>query len=265
MKARVVSTYSAAADHYDHPANHFWDRFGRGTVARLAIPSGSRVLDLCCGTGASALPAAEAAGPAGRVVGVDLSEELLELARRKASQRGLRNVDFVCADIMAPGIDLGLFDHVICVFGVFFIPDMVAAVRTMWRCVDRGGGLAVTTWGAGVFEPANSLFWDAVRRKRPQLYKSFNPWDRVSEPQTLRQLFRDAELPEPDIMEEKSLHPLHTDDNVRALLFGTGYRAALDQLTTAEQSQILVSVVEGLRSQGAADVRADVIYAIRRK
>jgi hypothetical protein len=55
----------------------FWSRYGERTVARLHLKRGATVLDVACGTGASALPAAAAVGPSGRVVGVDLAENLL--------------------------------------------------------------------------------------------------------------------------------------------------------------------------------------------
>ena len=88
-KARAAATYNAAADLFDHPSNTFWDRFGQATIDRLQLRSGQCVLDVCCGSGASALPAAEAVGAEGRVIGVDLAENLVELARAKARQRGL--------------------------------------------------------------------------------------------------------------------------------------------------------------------------------
>ncbi len=49
-KAKAATTYNAAADYYDDPANSFWERFGRATVERLRLPLGARVLDVCCGT-----------------------------------------------------------------------------------------------------------------------------------------------------------------------------------------------------------------------
>src|SRR3712207_9393906 len=91
-KRRAAAAYSAAADYFDDPANSFWERFGRRTVERLGLSPGASVLDVCCGSGASAIPAAEAVGPGGKVLGVDLAAGLLELARGKAERRGLKKI-----------------------------------------------------------------------------------------------------------------------------------------------------------------------------
>jgi ubiquinone/menaquinone biosynthesis C-methylase UbiE len=150
-RAKTVAAYDAAADFYDDPANSFWERFGRRTIERLGLREGDRVLDVCCGSGASAIPAAETVGPDGFVVGVDLSEKLLELARAKARSHGLRNIEFRPGDLL----DLrpeSQFDAVVCVFGIFFVADMAAAVRSLWRAVRSGGKLAITTWGPRFFE-----------------------------------------------------------------------------------------------------------------
>src|SRR5829696_2917235 len=98
---KAAATYNAAADFFDHPANTFWERYGRRTIELLGLTAGERVLDVCCGTGASAIPAAQAVGPAGSVIGVDLAESLLELGRKKATQHGLTNVQFESGDMTA--------------------------------------------------------------------------------------------------------------------------------------------------------------------
>ena len=142
-KARAAATYNAASDHYDDEANAFWERFGRRTVDRLRLQPGAHVLDVCCGSGASALPAAAAVGTAGSVLGVDLAENMLALARSKASKRGLTNVEFRVGDMLAPPIGDRQLDAVVCVFGVFFVPDVPAAVRSLWHAVRPGGQLAI--------------------------------------------------------------------------------------------------------------------------
>jgi SAM-dependent methyltransferase len=132
---RAARTYAAAADHYRLPALSFWDRFGSARVARLPLAPGHRVLDLCCGAGASALPAARAVGPGGQVLGVDLAVPLLELARARAAGEGLANVEFRHCDATRTQLPDGSFDAVVCVFGVFFVRDMTAFAAEMMRAI----------------------------------------------------------------------------------------------------------------------------------
>src|SRR5262249_61084138 len=109
----------------------------------------------CSAAGAAALPSAGGVGPPGRVLGVDLAEPLLALARRQAADMGLANVSFQAGDATATGLPSGTFDAVVCVFGVFFVADMPAFVAEMWRLVRPGGQLAVTTSGPDSGRPAS--------------------------------------------------------------------------------------------------------------
>lgn len=147
VTAKTADTFNALSDCYDHPSNTFWERFGRRTIQRLPIREGTRLLDVCCGSGASAIPAGEKVGSDGFVLGVDLAESLLKLARAKASSRGLKHVEFRLGDMLDLGFSESSFDTVVCVFGIFFVPDMPAAVRELWKLVRPGGQLAITTWG----------------------------------------------------------------------------------------------------------------------
>jgi len=148
---RSARTYGAAADHYCLPACGFWDRYGGATVSRLPLAPGHAVLDLCCGAGASAIPAARVVGQAGRVLGIDVAAPLLELARARAASDGLANIEFRRCDATRTGLPSGSYDAVICAFGVFFAADMAAFTAEMWRLVRPGGTLAVTTWGPDLF------------------------------------------------------------------------------------------------------------------
>src|SRR6476659_1736131 len=111
----LEKTYNAAADHYDHPAVSFWDRYGRRTVDRLPLISGMIVLDVCCGMGASAIPAAERVGPAGKVIAVDLAEKLLSKGSQRATAQGLTNIEFFRADLESLPFPDRTFDAVLCV------------------------------------------------------------------------------------------------------------------------------------------------------
>lgn len=264
-KARAATTFNAAAEFYDDPANTFWERFGRKTVERLGLPLGARVLDVCCGSGASALPAADKVGPDGLVLAVDLAQNLLALARRKAADRGLRNIEFRTGDLLDLGVPDADFDAVVCVFGVFFVPDMEAAVRELWRVLRPGGKLAITTWGPDFFEPATTMFWNAVRDVRPDLFKAFNPWDRISDPKALCALLRSVGIEQVDAIAESGLHAIPTPESWWSAVLGSGYRGTVDQLDPDDREQVRRANLDHVRTSGLHSVQANVVYAIATK
>jgi len=257
---RASRTYGAAADHYRQAALSFWDRFGAATVSRLRLAPGGTVLDLCCGAGASAIPAARAVSPAGTVLGIDVAPPLLELARARAADERLANIEFRHGDATRTGLPDGGFDAVVCVFGVFFAPDMAAFVREMWRLTGPRGVLAVTTWGPGLFEPANSLFWRCVGEEEPALYKAFNPWDEITTPAALAGLFSRAGVPDPAVAAAAGQHRLDHPDQFWDVVLGSGYRATVDALGPERRDPVRESLLADLRSREITSLRTDVVF-----
>lgn len=264
-KSKAATTYDAAADTYDDPANTFWERFGRRTVDRLGLRPGARVLDVCCGSGASALPAVETVGAKGSVLGIDLSERLLALARDKARARGLANTEFRKGDALDLPVEDGSFDAVVCVFGIFFVPDMPAAVRSLWRAVRPGGRLAITTWGPRWFEPGSTAFWDSIRAERPDLYKGFNPWDRIVEPDAVLQLFRDGGVERAEAVAEAAEHPIPSPEAWWSAVLGTGYRGTYDKLDDEQKRRVRRANLDYVESSGIRKIEANVVYATAQK
>ena len=259
---RAAFTYNAAADYFDASPLSFWDYFGRRTIELASISSGSRVLDVCCGTGASALPAAEAVGPKGRVIGIDLATQLLDLARAKAIQRKLGNIEFEIGDMLALRFPVEGFDDVVCVFGIFFVPDMAKAVSELWNRVRPGGKLAVTTWGQNFCEPASTAFWRSVKEVRPDLHKGFNPWDRIDNPESLRNILLEAGVTTPNITPENRLHPINSAEDWWAIVLGSGYRGTIEQLTPAERERVKEANLAFIRDEHISAVETNVLYAL---
>jgi len=213
----------------------------------------------------SAIPAAEAVGPDGFVLGVDLAENLLELARIKASNRGLKHIEFRTGDMLDLGLRESSFDAVICVFGIFFLPDMQAAARELWRLVRPEGKLAITTWGPRFFEPMSTAFWNAVREVRPDLYKGFNPWDRVSDPESLRSMLAGAGVTPLEVVLEAGTHPLLSPDDWWSRVLGSGYRGTIEQLDVESRERVRRDNLKFINESGVTSVEANVIYAVATK
>ena len=88
------------------------------------------------------------------------------------------------------------------------------------RAAARALADCAASWPAGYhdlgprfFEPANTAFWNAVRNERADLYKGFSPWDRISEPKSLRALFLSTGAETPDIVPETRRHRLRSPED----------------------------------------------------
>lgn len=112
------------------------------TVEELALSPGESLLDLACGTGIVARVARERLGDAAHIVGVDLSLDMLAVARSISP-----GIDWREGDAGALPLREGeRFDALICQQGLQFFPDKPAAATEMRRALKKGGRLAVTTW-----------------------------------------------------------------------------------------------------------------------
>jgi ubiquinone/menaquinone biosynthesis C-methylase UbiE len=121
-KDRIAAAYNAAAAQTTHSMLAHRDYFGRRTVERIALKPGEFVLDVCCGTGASAIPAARAMSPGGRVIGTDLAAAAVERARERASAEGIGNAEFRVADFDQVYFRPESFDAIVSVFGISSFP-----------------------------------------------------------------------------------------------------------------------------------------------
>jgi ubiquinone/menaquinone biosynthesis C-methylase UbiE len=265
VKAIAALTYNSAADLYDAPPLSFWDRIGRRTMQQLSPQPGACVLDACCGSGASAIPAALAVGPNGRVLGVDLAENLLRLGRSKAARLLLSHAEFRLGDIEALDPSREMFDAVVCVLGIFFLPDTPAGVRHLWRFVRPGGQMAITTWGPRVLEPGSSIFWLAVRDERPDLYKGYNPWDRINEPAALAAMLLEGGVQTAKIVAESDVQPLNSPEDFWTIALGSGYRSVIEQLEGASRKRVRRATLDSICEQNVQGVETNAIYAIARK
>ena len=148
-KARYVRRmFGAIAPRYDFTnaliSGGLHLRWKRATAALAQAPAGGRALDVCCGTGDLAFLLARHVGPRGRVLGVDISLEMLHLARRKAASARVRTkVEFALGDAEALGLPDAAFDAATVGFGVRNTLHPEAALREIHRVLRPGGRLAV--------------------------------------------------------------------------------------------------------------------------
>jgi len=109
---------------------------------------GIRVLDLASGTGEPAISLAMRVGTQGHVTALDLSADLLEIAKGRAQERGLKNFSTQQADAHALPFPDGSFDLATSRFGVMFFRDTGLALRELRRVLREGARACFVAWGS---------------------------------------------------------------------------------------------------------------------
>ena len=133
-------------------------------VGDARIRPGQRVLDLGSGTGYPAIVAADAVGNQGEVIGFDLSEQMLDRAKRKAYGLGLFHLEFRVADVTHLSEGDESFDAVISRFCLMFLPDVPKAVAEIARVLKPGGYLAAAVWSGADQNPFIRIPLEVLRR-----------------------------------------------------------------------------------------------------
>jgi trans-aconitate methyltransferase len=151
------------------------------------------------------------------------------------------------------------------VFGVFFVPDMIAAIQELWRMVRPGGKLAITSWGKQVFEPAAQTFWNAIEVERPDLVKKFAPWDRIDTCDSLKLLLEDSGATQIEVFSEVGVHELTSPEDWWTIVMGGGLRGTIDQLDPVVRERVQQANLHFLQTNEVNSLEIEVLYAIAKK
>jgi ubiquinone/menaquinone biosynthesis C-methylase UbiE len=139
-----LAAFDRAARTYERIGPRFFTHFGRRLVELVGVQAGSRVLDAASGAGAALLPAAEAVGPQGLVVGIDLAESMVDRLRREIGQRHVPQAHARLMDAQDLQFPDASFDFVVCGFAVDVFPNPERALGEFRRVLVAGGRLGLS-------------------------------------------------------------------------------------------------------------------------
>lgn len=171
-KNKMQGIFDSLAQNYDLAntimslgMHHYWRRFA---VKRTGLKPGGIVLDLCCGTGMITADLAERTGPTGRITGMDLSGEMLALARQRLMKRKLHErVELLQGDVTELPFAASQFEYVTIGYGLRNVHDPERVLREIYRVLKPGGVLVAIESAKPTFPVFRTVYYHYLKHWVP--------------------------------------------------------------------------------------------------
>jgi ubiquinone/menaquinone biosynthesis C-methylase UbiE len=125
------------------------EKISRRLIELAEIKRGSTVLDIATGTGEPAISAANQVGNSGHVLAIDISSQMLSIAKQRAISSGLEQViEFKEGDAETIDLSASTFDAALCRMGLMFLPNLRTGLSNIYRSLVDGGRLAAAVWAS---------------------------------------------------------------------------------------------------------------------
>ncbi|MDQ2710352.1 MAG: methyltransferase domain-containing protein [Actinomycetota bacterium] len=259
----IANTFNAGHAEFRAISSWLWEPLGAALSEHTRPVAGERVLDACCGAGASAIPAAREVGPSGRVDAVDVAEALL--AHGRAEALGLGRLRFHRADVTAwhaPGGEP--YDLVQCGYGVFFLPDMDAGAAHLVSQLRAGGRFAVLTWAEGALVAVTGALFEAAGEVHPEpLAPSLAraAGERLNSERKLSEWLSTLGLG--DVRTTRVQHTLPlTEEMAWNFAMGSGLRRVLDTVGAAGRARVRDGFLGRLRDRAITELNAASLVGV---
>ncbi len=249
-QAQPTATSNPAQTYEDYFVPHQFRPWTDELLERATPQPGERVLDVACGTGIVARMVAQRTNGQARVVGLDLSPAMLEVARSVSAREGVEIAWHEGSASALPFPD-GAFDLVLAQQGLQFFPDKAAAMGEMYRVLAPGGRATTSTWTEIANNPFFEVFAGVIQKHlgAPALHIPFSLGDQT----TLRSLFVDAGFDAIEIERVRRTVRYPSPDKFVTLGLA-GASAAIPALQTMSEAE-RTALTEAVRTDMAAPLQ----------
>jgi ubiquinone/menaquinone biosynthesis C-methylase UbiE len=251
VRAEMLERWGRAAAGWGKRAQRVGE-FGMPVSAWMldhaGLQPGLRVLELAAGPGETGFLAAELIRPGGSLVCSDATDEMLEVARARATELGIGNVEFKRIELEWIDLDTASVDVALCKWGLMFAVDPEAALREVRRVLRPGGRIAVAVWD----EPPVNPWATITTRALVELGHTTQPdpdgpgMFALAPPGRLRNLLEDAGFLEVLV---ESVEPPRAFDSVEAYIAETDDLSSMfgdvfDPLSDEQRAKVVARVTE---------------------
>lgn len=232
-KQWVEKVFDCAASQYGEGSCSFFNYFGKQLVQHVPVVASWQALDIATGKGAVLFPLAEKVGSSGRVVGIDISRQMIEETSIAVKKREIDWINLFHMDAEELDFPENSFDAVFCGFSLSFFPSLSKALSEFQRVLKPGGFLAVSTWG-------NESELDALVNKEINMLHhttslAINP---IRTAQALQNTLQTASFGNIKIIEDTKKFLHNTPEEWWQGLWSRATRAKLEQLSNRQVAEL---------------------------
>ena len=221
---------------------------GQRAIDKLDLSDNKRILDIGCGCGATTLEIAKMI-PEGKIIGVDISEPMLNQARKDALEMSLSNAEFVVQDVQTDEISKDLFDIAFSRFGVMFFEDSYEAFKNINKALKIGGQLSFVCWQEPLLNPWQSLSIQVIK----QFIDLPAPPPKSPGPFA----FEDKSYIE-DILDRSNFKEINIDDNQEEIIMFSG-----KSLKEASEDYLTINpVVTEMLKNSPKELKEEILEAL---
>lgn len=262
-QTEIRGAFDAAAADFTALGRYLWEPIGAAAVAIADPRPGERVLDACCGTGASAIPAARLVGVDGLVDAVDMSAPMVDELRRLSSD--LPQLRAHQADVTTWAAES--YDVVQSALGIFFFPDMTTGTEHLISLVRPGGRAVFTIWRGESMVAAGRHLGRAIAEATntpPPAPRPPHLIDRINQADSYAAWLTERGLADVEVAVSEMTLTM-TPEVAWLVIIGSGFRGGLAKMSAGTVDTVRELYLTSLRDEGVTELDATTLIGSGRR